>query len=82
MTDKPVTPTTFTEVRKARGRLARSTGLYGPNHPATVAARQEFRCERWLAAVRAVVDEAPPLNEDQKARLATLLAPVAAGGAA
>lgn len=70
------------EVRRARGRLARSTGLRGPDHPATLAARREFRTERWLAAIRAVVDEAPPLTEDQRARLAVLLAPVASGGGA
>jgi hypothetical protein len=73
-TIKATTP----QERSAKARLAVRTREHGPDHPATCAARQEFRSERWLAAVRAVVDDAPPLSEAQKARLATLLAPVAA----
>lgn len=76
---------TSPEARSARARLAVRTREHGPNHPATRSARQEFRSERWLAAVRAVVDEAPPLTDEQRDRLGVLLAPVvqvAAGGAA
>ncbi|WP_410644526.1 hypothetical protein [Amycolatopsis sp. lyj-346] len=76
------------EARQARGRLAASTRDHGPDHPITCAARREFRSEKYLASVRAVVDAAPPIDQlkpEQRDRLASLLRPVvraAEGGAA
>jgi hypothetical protein len=68
------------EELSARGKLARFTALHGPDHPATDDARVVHRSERYLAAVKAAVDAAPPvgaLSAEQRDRLRSLLAPVA-----
>lgn len=38
--------------------------------------RQQLRVERTTEYIRKLVDGAPPLSEDQRAKLAELLAPV------
>ncbi|RDI19675.1 hypothetical protein [Lentzea flaviverrucosa] len=64
------------EVRQAQSRYATRTRELGPNHPETQAAQAEFRSERYMAAVRAAVADAPPLTSEQRARIAAILAPV------
>jgi hypothetical protein len=63
------------EARQAQSRYATRTRELGPNHPETLAAQGEWRSERYLAAVRAAVADAPPLTAEQRARLAQLLRP-------
>ncbi len=66
-------PTTCAS-RKAQARLAVAIRDHGTNHPTTRAAREAFESERYLAAVRAAVADAPPLTADQCARLRQILA--------
>jgi len=61
------------ESLSARGRLAAAVRDHGPDHPATQQARLAFEVERYLAAVRAAVADAPPLTADQCARLRQIL---------
>lgn len=71
----PSTP----ESRHAQARLAASVRELGTEHPDTVAAQQEFRSERYLARIRAIVAEAPPvsdMSDQQRHTLRSLLAPV------
>lgn len=42
-------------------------------NPAPLKARQKLKAERFEAYVARVVAEAPPLTEDQKHRIASLL---------
>lgn len=65
----PTTPAS----RVAQGRLAVTVRDHGPDHPATRQARLAFEVERYLAAVRAAVADAPPLTADQCARLRQIL---------
>jgi len=60
--------------RKAQGRLAVAIRDHGTDHPTTQQARSAFEAERYLAAVRAAVADAPPLTADQCARLRQILA--------
>jgi hypothetical protein len=70
------------QARRAQCVLAVRTRDYGPDHPATVAARGEFRSLAYLEAVRALVDDAPPLTAEQRARLSQILAPAVAAASA
>lgn len=67
------------ESRRAQAKLAVSTRERGPDHPETVAAQQEFRSERYLARIRTIVADAPPvsdMSDEQRNTLRSLLAPV------
>ena len=72
---------------RERAILAQRTRTLGPDHPDTIAARTDYRMVRAQAAVRAIVDQAPPLTDAQRIALANLLRPgigepLALGGAA
>ncbi|OBK56324.1 hypothetical protein A5656_19700 [Mycobacterium gordonae] len=72
-------------VTKARSDLGVKTRKLGPNHPDTIEARRTFRAEQTAAYIEKVLAEAPPLTDQQKARLAELFRPTNAtthGGAA
>lgn len=63
---------------RERAVLAERTRRLGRDHPDTVAAREAFRMARAEAAVRAIVDQAPPLTDAQRITLANLLRPAPA----
>jgi hypothetical protein len=69
-------PRTTPESRSAQARLAVVTREHGPVAAPTVAAREHWRSEKYLAAVQAAVAAAPPLSADQRDRLSRILAPV------
>lgn len=56
-----------------RARVASLTRSRRPDDPDLVKARQNLRVERLAAHIAQVVDEAPPLTTDQRARIAALL---------
>lgn len=62
-------------VTKARSDLGVKTRKLGPNHPDTIEARRTFRAEQTAAYIEKVLAEAPPLTDQQKARLAELFRP-------
>ncbi|MFI9454482.1 hypothetical protein [Amycolatopsis sp. NPDC052450] len=69
------------EARRARGKLAAATRDHGAEHPITCAARREFRAERYISTLGAIVDTAPPVDQfgpDQRDRLAARIAEVVA----
>lgn len=59
----------------ARARVARTCRKYGTDHPASDAARADYRAEKLAAVIREIVDQSPPLDDAQKNRLAALLRP-------
>lgn len=61
------------EGRTHRARIAALSRSRTPDDPELVDARQQLSIERLADHIRAVVDAAPPLTEDQKARLRALL---------
>ena len=67
--------------RRARGRLASlaAKAAKNPQDPSAAAAvvemRRDYRAIALEEHIRKVVDAAPPLTDDQRARLAALLAP-------
>lgn len=56
-----------------RGRVAALTRHRDPEDPAIGEARRDLRAARAEDYIRRVVDEAPPLTEDQRRRLAAIL---------
>jgi hypothetical protein len=56
-----------------RARLAALTRSRAADDPQLVEARRNLRAERLAEHVRRVVSEAPPLTEEQRARIAVLL---------
>ncbi|MBQ0902676.1 hypothetical protein [Micromonospora sp. U21] len=58
--------------RRKRSAIAHKR-RYTPDDPDTIAAQRDFRAERAEDYIRRLVDEAPPLTEEQRARLAALL---------
>ena len=64
---------------KARSEHANLRKRLGADDPAVVEKRLELRALRLEDHVQRVLSEAPPLTEDQRARIAALLR---AGGAA
>lgn len=60
-------------VRRARARLA-GTVKHHPDADVTHL-RRELKAAKLEQAIRAAVDAAPPLTDDQRSRLAGLLAP-------
>lgn len=62
-------------VTKARSDLGVKTRKLGADHPDTIEARRTFRAEQTAAYIEKVLAEAPPLTDEQKARLAELFRP-------
>ncbi len=56
-----------------RARVAALSRDRAPDDPELLDARRNLRAERLAAAIRETVDAAPPLTDDQRARLAALL---------
>lgn len=56
-----------------RGRVAALTRSRRPNDPDLVAARRDLAAERLAAHITRIVNEAPPLTDAQRDRLAVLL---------
>lgn len=64
------------ESRRAQAAYATTVRDHGSDHPLSDTARERYRSETYLAAVRAAVADAPPLTADQRDRLSRILAPV------
>lgn len=62
-------------VARSRARLARSTRTYGPQATETLTARRDFTAEKLAAFVERTVADSPPLTDEQRHRIAQLLAP-------
>jgi hypothetical protein len=58
-----------------RARHAALSRRRPPDDPDLLAARRDLKAARLEDHIRRLVDEAPPLSESQRARLAALLAP-------
>jgi len=67
--------------RKAQARLAVAIRDHGAEHSTTREARAAFESERYLAAVAAAVNNAPPLGPEQRERLRAILSTIPVGGA-
>ncbi|MGR6317841.1 hypothetical protein Q2K19_03665 [Micromonospora soli] len=67
-------------VLSKRGRYAALKRRHGADHPTTQAASRELREATLARHITRLVDQAPPLTDEQRARLAGLLRP--AGGQA
>jgi hypothetical protein len=61
------------EQRTQRARVAALSRSRTPDDPDLVDARQQLSIAKLADHIQAVVDAAPPLTEDQKARLRALL---------
>lgn len=70
--------TTWTEERARVASLSRSRT---PNDPDLIAARRNLRAARAEDYIRKMVDSAPPLTDQQRARLAALLRPIPSAAA-
>jgi hypothetical protein len=66
--------------RKAACRVSLSTRWHGPDDPRTQEARRDLHAAELEYHIRRLVDQAPPLTDEQRTRLAALLAPVAGDG--
>ncbi len=62
-----------------RARVASLSRDRAPDDPELLDARRSLREERLAAAIRETVDAAPPLTDEQRARLAALLHTPAGG---
>lgn len=62
--------------RSARARLAKSTQANGPDSVETTNARRDFAAARLDDYIRDTLAKAPPLTNEQRARLRELLRPV------
>ena len=65
---------------KARGRLGIESRRHPKDHPEVTNARKALAEAKIADYVEKVLAQAPPLSDDQCARLAELLRPVRAGG--
>lgn len=63
-----------------RARVAALRKHRGPDDPETIAATRELRAEKLAQHVRKIVDLAPPLTTEQRARIAALLRAPGGGG--
>lgn len=61
------------ESRSKRARLAHRTRQYGVDSPQAQEARRDFAAARLEDYVRETVASAPPLTQEQRARIASLL---------
>jgi len=66
----------------ARARLNALQRHRGPDDPATTAARLDLREAKLAEHIQNIVDQAPPLSSEQRARLAVLLLARGTRGAA
>ncbi len=64
-----------------RARVARLSQTRTTDDPDLVAARAALKAARLEEHVRKLVDSAPPLDEDTRARLAVLLRPTPSAAA-
>jgi len=60
-------------VHKAASTVGLLTRYKGADHPETQAARVELKAERIADYIEKAVAEAPPLTDEQRARLSSLL---------
>ncbi|NHA01885.1 hypothetical protein G5V59_25645 [Nocardioides sp. W3-2-3] len=58
--------------RRLRSRVASLT-KYDPNHPDLPDARRDLRAERLADHVRSTLSQLPPLTDEQRDRVASLL---------
>lgn len=61
------------EKASASGRLAIATRYHGPNAPQTLAARRDLAVAHVAASIEKHLADAPPLTDEQLARLHALL---------
>jgi hypothetical protein len=61
---------------RARNRLNALSRYRAPDDPDVAAARRDLRAARAEEYIRKIVDAAPPLTAEQRARLAAILRPV------
>ena len=64
------------ERRHQRARKARLTQSYPPDHPKIIETERTLAALRLEEYIRRVLDEAPPLSDEQRTALAELLQPV------
>lgn len=64
---------------KARSEYANLCKKLDPDNPQVVAKRAELRALKLEDYVKRVLEEAPPLTDEQRTRLADLLRPVRGG---
>lgn len=70
------------QVAHHRARVAALSRDRAPDDHDLLDAKQQLRVAKTAEYIRKLVEEAPPLSDDQRARLAELLAPVRKGGGA
>ncbi|MCA1707413.1 MAG: hypothetical protein LC808_30760 [Actinobacteria bacterium] len=58
-----------------RAKIARTQRVRGARHPDTIRVRQEYAEAQLTEYVKRIVSTAPPLSEEQRDRLASLLRP-------
>ncbi|QRY53381.1 hypothetical protein [Mycolicibacterium septicum] len=67
------------EVISAAGKVAVLSRDYSPDDPRLMEARRRLSELRLEAHIQQAVSAAPPLTDEQRARLAELLAPIRGG---
>ncbi len=67
--------------QQERARVASLTRSRQADDPELIEARRRLRTERTAAYIEKMLAEAPPLTDEQRARLAELLRPVRGGAA-
>lgn len=70
------------KVASTRASVARRAQSYPPDHPKVVEAKRDHHAAVLEDYITKILASAPPLNDEQRSRLAELLRPVRAGGAA
>ena len=76
-----VIPGNSPEIRSAAATVAVRTRDHDPADPRLLEARRRLAELQLEAHIKKCVDQAPPLTDEQRARLAELLSPVRTGGA-
>jgi hypothetical protein len=69
-------PALNAERRHQVARKARLTQSYPPGHPKILEVDRDLAALRLSEYIEKVLDEAPPLSDEQRTALAELLAPV------
>lgn len=69
------------EQRHRRARIA-ARARHTPEHPQLVEDRRDLRADRLEEHVREVVASLPPLTDEQRRRISSLLRPTGGGGTA
>ena len=62
---------------EARSRIGVNAKRYGPDHPKTREAQRDYKFTTLSDHIEKILAQAPPLNDEQRVRLAELLRPVA-----